>query len=235
MKKIFTIFLTFFMMLTMVKAECSRSEKLDLNSKAANVKTNYELVADKIDYEDGVSSIEYFVINILNITEDTYVEVSNDFYDEVKTYHYKDTENGNVRITWTDTDQIVNFTIKVYAENSTSCGGELLKTSRMATPRFNNYYYLAICNDAPDFYLCQKYVTVDEVDESEFIEKIDSFINGKVDKNGDEINPNENKKGFLEILNENKWYIVGGVAVIGAGIGIAIYLKKTKKQRELGI
>ncbi len=235
MKKIFIMFLTFFMMLTITKANCSNSEKLDLNSKAANVKTNYELVSDQINYDDGVSNVEYFVINILNITEDTYVEITNDLYNDVKVYHYSDTDNGNVKITWTDTDEIVNFTIKVYAETNTACGGELLKTSRMATPRFNNYYYLAICNDAPDFYLCQKYVTVDEVDESEFSKKIDSFINGELDKNGDEIKQDENKNGFLEFLNEYKWYIVGGVVIIGAGIGIAIYLKKTKKQRELGI
>lgn len=235
MKKILSVIVMMIMMTEVVYADCSYQEQLNLNSKAANVRTTYELITDRVEYEDGVSLVEYFVIRILNITEDTYVEISNDIEKDAKTYHYADTEDGKVNIIWTKTSEIANFTVKVFAETTTACSGDLLKTSRFSMPKYNGYYNRAICEEIPDFYLCQKYISVDDVDESEFVSKVEGYINGTVDKDGEKVNQKENKKSFLEFINQNKWYIIGAAGVIGVGIGVFVYLKKTKKQRELGI
>ncbi len=234
MKKIVIILILLIMPL-FVWAECSYQDQLNLNSKAANVRTNYELKTDRIEYEDGVSYVEYFVIHILNVTNETYVELSNNVEDGSKIYHYSDTTDGNVDIIWTKTEDIANFTVKVYAESGTACSGDLLKTSRFTMPKYNGYYNRAICEEIPDFYLCQKYISVETVDESEFVSKVEGYINGTVNKDGEKVEEKEDKKGILEFINKNKWYIIGAAGVIGVGVGVFVYLKKTKKQRELGI
>ena len=235
MKKIMTLLVAFILPLTIVRAACDYTAQLDLNSKAANVKYNYELKTETKEYDDGVSEEDYFIITFLNITEDLYVEVSNNITSEVKTIRYNDTKDGEASFEWREIYDITNFTIKIYAESTTECSGDLLKTAKLSTPRFNNYYNRAICSDYPDFYLCQKYVTTNQIDESGFINKVESYINGKVDDKGNDIKQEDKKFNFKEFIKYNVKYIIGGVVVIGVAGGVAIYLKKTKKQRDLGI
>ena len=83
--------------------------------------------------------------------------------------------------------------------------------------------------------MCQKYVTTNQIDESGFINKVESYINEKVDDKGNDIKQEDKKFNFKEFIKNNVKYIIGGVVVIGVAGGVAIYLKKTKKQRDLGI
>ena len=220
--------LVFFLFTSNVEAACTNKEKLDVGAKAANIKHNYEIVQDTEQAEDGESTDEYFKITILNISKEIYVEVSNDVNNQSRTYTYDDTDNGIITFNWEENEVKTNFTIKVYASDYSNCKGDLLKTIKFTTPHYNDFYNRAICADMTDFYLCQKYISTDNVDESMFISKIDSFKKGEINNEGEEQPNKKEEKGFFA---KYKWYIIGTLGVVIV-VATTLTIIDIKKQRE---
>ena len=232
MKKILTILMMICIGIMPVHAACNYTDKAAANKKAANVKLDYEVVEDKQEYEDGTISVnEYFKMSILNVTEDLYVTVTNDITNTTNTYRYSDVKDGVITFNWDNNEVVTNFTMKVYGSDSSPCKDEELRTIRKQTPRYNDFANRAICQDMKDFYLCQKYTTVENIDESMFINKVEDYSEGKIDEEG-ESQDNKKDKNLLYYLNEYKWYIMGGLLVIAAGSGVAIVIRN-KKYREV--
>ena len=234
MKKIMS-FLLMLMILTMpVKAEeCSYTAKADAMKKAANVKMDYEIVEDKQEFDEGTAINEHFKITILNVTEDLYISVTNDVTNETKTYTYNDAKDGIITFDWENIESVTNFVVKVYA-NKEPCYGEELKTIRKQTPRYNDFYNRAICaeEDMKDFYLCEKYTTVKEIDESMFIKKVDTFMDGKIDEQGNETENTKNKETLQDKIAKYKYFIIGGSIVLVA-IGVTIVVKKRNRGKKV--
>lgn len=229
MKKIVTLLLMLILIVVPVKAEeCSYTAKADAMKKAANVKVDYEVVEEKQEYEEGSTTNEYFKITILNISKEIYVEVSNDVNNQSRTYTYDDTDNGIITFNWEENEVKTNFTIKVYASDYSNCKGDLLKTIKFTTPHYNDFYNRAICADMTDFYLCQKYISTDNVDESMFISKIDSFKKGEINNEGEEQPNKKEEKGFFA---KYKWYIIGTLGVVIV-VATTLTIIDIKKQRE---
>ena len=228
MKKMLTFLITLALTIMPVHAVCSFKEKSEPMTKASNVKVDYEVVEDKQEYEGGTVDNEYFKISILNITEDLYVVVSNDITNEEVTYTFNDVKDGIITFNWEHNEEITNFTFKIYASDKTQCNGEELKTIRKQTPRYNDFYNRAICQDMKDFYLCQKYTTVKNIDESMFIEKVDNFMLGEIDEDGKETENKKPENKILQFINDYKWYLVGGAVVIVIGVTSVIVLKRKK-------
>ena len=206
MKKILTLLLMLGIGIMPVNAVCNYTDKAAANKKAANVKLDYEVVEDKKEYEDGTISInEYFKMTILNVTEDLYVTVTNDVTNTTNTYRYSDAKDGVITFNWDNNEVVTNFTMKVYGAESSPCKDEELRTIRKQTPRYNDFANRAICEDMKDFYLCEKYTTVENIDESMFINKVSDYAEGKIDEEGE--SKEEKDKNFLYYLNEYKWYI----------------------------
>lgn len=242
LKRLLGVFVTSFLItcnfITIVNAaECTYTDEAELNAIAGNVKINNEIITEKEEFVDMTVDVEKFKITLLNITEEIYVVVENDKGMESKTYTYQDTTNGEVSFIWENTNEIASFTATVYASNNSNCGGKKLRTHYLSTPRFNEFSKRDICNDEDmkDFYLCQKYVMFSEVDNESFVKRVESFINGDIGNNGEEV---PDKVTFMDqvfkFLDDYKWYIIGGVIVIGAAGGY-IYYRKSKKQREFGL
>ena len=232
MKKMLTLLLMLGIGVMPVNAACNYTDKAAANKKAANVKLDYEVVEDTQEYDDGTISVsEYFKMTILNVTEDLYVTVTNDVTNTTNTYRYSDVKDGVITFNWDNNEVITNFTMKVYGSDSSPCKDEELRTIRKQTPRYNDFANRAICEDMKDFYLCEKYTTVENIDESMFINKVTDYAEGKIDDNGE--NKDDKKdKNILYYLNEYKWYIMGGLLVIALGSGIAIVIRN-KKYREV--
>lgn len=228
MRKSFLTLLVFFLFTSNVEAVCTNKEKLDVGAKAANIKHNYEIVENTEQAEDGVSTDEYFKITILNIVKEIYVEVSNDVNNQTRTYTYNDTDNGIITFNWEENEVKTNFTIKVYASDYSNCKGDLLKTIKFTTPHYNDFYNRAICAEMTDFYLCQKYISTDNVDESMFISKIDSFKKGEINNEGEEQPNKKEEKGFFA---KYKWYIIGTLGVVIV-VATTLTIVDIKKQRE---
>lgn len=238
MKKILAIVFAIFLFNMEVSAAslCSYKEQTEINQKAANVKVTYEVVTDTVHFEDMDSTMEVFDISIFNITEELYVIVKNNITREEKTFTHSDTVDGVATFRWTYAESVTNFTIQVYTTNKTSCPDEKFKTFYLTTPRYNEYYDVEVCQELSEFYLCQKFVTFSEISEEKFFTQLENYRNGDVNNKGEEI-PNKDEKltdKIFNFLDENKWFIIGGLVVIVGG-SLIIYRVRTKKQRELGL
>ena len=239
MKKIITFLVVMFLFNINVEAAslCSYKEQSELNSKAANVKVSYEAVEEIKEVFGGILIDNYFNIEILNVTEEFYIIVKNDVTKEEKRIESSDANNGVISFKWTNLEQVTNFTFQIFTTSKTNCANEKIKTIYLATPRYNEFYQYAICGELTDFYLCEKYVTFNKIEEDDFFTKIESYKNKEVDNNGEDIKDKEEPTltdKIFGFVDENKFYIIGGIIIITVG-GIVIYRIRTKKQRELGL
>ena len=157
MKKVGTVLLLVMMIFFNVsaKSSCSYKEQTDLNSKAANVKASYEIATITKKYEDMDINSEVLKVTILNVTEDLYVKVRDDYKNEEKFFHNSDSDKGVVTFIWEAVDKVTNFTIEVYSSDKTNCPGEKYKTIYLTLPRYNDFYNRIICQENPDFYVCK--------------------------------------------------------------------------------
>lgn len=237
MKKILTFLFSCFIGLTLVSADsvCDYNFQAELNAEAANVKVNYEIREEKTQGTYGEFSYDYFAINFLNITDNIYVEVKNNYNGETFRINSSDTNNGMYEYKWAGNEEIVTFTISVYGSTVSKCPLLKLKTLYLTLPRFNKYSEYDMCLDNQDYYLCKKYVTFTDIDEDEFIKSFESYVDGFTDKKGEEI-PKEEKfvDKTVAFIKDYKWFLIGGATVLAAG-GFILYRKSTKKQRELGL
>lgn len=227
---------------------CSISEKAEFNKILPNIKANYEEKEKKVKYEtkvlvDGKETIKtreeiqyYFDIVVVNLTEQFYLEISNDYDGETKTFRYSDSQDGIIIHSWEHLDLVTTFTIKVFTSEKTGCPGTLQKTLTVRTPRLNEYYDGPSCQEVPEFNLCQKYVTYDTMEYENFKNKIDAYINKK---NSASDNSNEEKtkttwEKIKDFVSDNKFYFIGGGIVLVIGTGVAIGLA-VKKRRSIGL
>ena len=221
-------------------ATCSYEERAQLNSEVANITANYEIVETEVrpsadslpdvvlgtEYEeDFVIMLDTLQVNVLNLTENVYVEVTNDYDENTAVYTYADTENGNLAIPWERIDTLVTFVIEVYSSEETGCEGTLLKTIRLSLPRQNEYAQYTLCNQVPDYYLCQQYVTFDEIDFGEFIDRISTEINNRMEQDDEGVNGDD--AWYEEVGNfiSEHWVAITIVVVsivVVAGVVVAI-------------
>ena len=247
----FTVFTFLFATIGVQAASmCDVSEVADLNREVVNIKGNFEEKEGTLDptefpppdsvLSDGtedeyVGTYNYFQISIVNLSERFYVEVSNDYNREVKTFYYSDAKDGVVTFDWENINAVTKFTIKIYSSDKTGCGGELYRTTTVTTPRRNEYYDYGICSVAEGYYLCDKYVTYPEVEFSTFIDRVTRYVDSKENEN----NPNGDNDSWIEktgnFIGEHKViFIVCGVAlIIAMGVVVAVIVKKHRSSDEV--
>lgn len=237
MRKYFTFLIMFIFCLTNVKAAsvCDLTDQAKLREKANNVKVSSEVVENTIIENSNEWPVEMFQINILNITPELYVKVTNNIDESVKTLTYNDAKDGVISFDWEDMFEITKFKIEIYSSDKTSCPNELYKTTYINIPRFNEYSEMEMCKENSDLSLCQKYVTWEELSENEFFNKLDKEIKKKEQQNNlEEETPEKpvSKNPVLTFLNNYKWIIIGGaVILVGTYVGYVI-IKKRKKHKD---
>ena len=239
MKKIITFILLmlFFNIEVNAASLCTYQEQSTINSKAANVKASYEISSINHGNEEVGHKEHFFTISITNVTEDFYIVIKNDLNNEEVTYKSSDAVDGIITIKWTDVLEVTNLTIQVYTTNKTSCPNERYKTFYLTLPRYNEFSGKSSCVENPDFYLCKEFVTFDEIDETEFI---DRMIQYKEKGTATEEKPPvvQEEQTFMdkvfEFVDTYKYILVGGAVLVIISIAI-IHRVKTKKQMELGL
>ena len=239
MKKILTFIIVILSLNIKVSAAslCNYTEQTELNSKAANIKVSYELIDDVVGTSDEGYVNYYFKISIVNVTEDFYVVVKNDYNDEENTYYSSDAQDGIITIKWPYSDKVTNFNIQAFTSSKTNCPNEKFKTVYLTTPRFNKYSEREICLDYPDFNYCQKFVTFAEIDDAEFVDKMVKFSESENKGTTDEPITQDDVTivdKIIEFIDDYKFIILGGIGLIVIG-SVVIYRVRTKKQRELGL
>lgn len=241
-KRIIIFLLVFITSINKANATCTSSEINGLRSEAFKIKTSYEITTkllgsgeflppDGADPDKEISiKIPYFKIYINNLTENLYVTVYNDNTKETKTYNYQDSLNGTITLDWDKIVDIVNYTITVYSSDKTNCPDTKLYVTDLKTPRYNSYSTNKLCSKAKDFYLCKEYVTIPNVDYVTFMNRVQAYLDGQVNNEGEEVPKIEEHKKE-SFYNKNKVLIIVSICLIIISIGGVITVIIIKKRR----
>ncbi len=237
MRKIKKIFVLFVVLLLAknVHAACDYETQAKLNTEAATIKAIYEEKLGKFDSSvrcnDGETECpgyNYFKISILNLSENFKVTVKGDNFN--KTFTYSDAVDGIVSFDLQDIMNIHTFTFDVYPSGSTNCTIKKIRTFYLTTPRYNKYYDYGFCEDNPDYYLCEKYVTFEEIEITDFMRTFNNYIEEKEKKAKKEVEEKtflENVKEFIK--NHKEIFIGAGCTVLVVG-GVVVFLQKKRRK-----
>ena len=165
MKKSLSIFLVLFVSFfnySLLNADCN-----DIKSEADMV----ERYLVNIDTKE----LKTVNINIGDLTQNLYIVVLNDFNDEVKTYHYGDSDNGMVSFDTIHVHESINYIVRVYSEDAT-CGIEPLKTITFKTSKFNPYSLNDVCQNSYDIEMCAPFFDIEDMSIEDFNKKVTEIV-----------------------------------------------------------
>lgn len=202
---------------------CSYKDQAALIKEASNVKKSYEFINN-----DPLN--RHFMIYITNISDNLRLEITNDYLDKQKLEVTSlDMQNGAYTIETNIASRKVTYTINIYSK-SDKCYNQKLLTTRVVTPRYNEYSTSYICEQVPDFKYCGEFYDTSKLTYSEFLKKGEEY---KL-KNAKE--EEVEKKGFfasiLAFLNKYKWYIIGGVLLAAAITFTVIFIHKKRLEKR---
>ncbi len=236
MKNIFNYLLFFLISFTIIfifpKADsCNYKEQAALNKEAKNVTFNYEIV-DKLDElnskenpsQYNIRDYYYIQMNLTNITDNLYVEITNNQNDEKLTYYSSDLVDGVVSFK-ANNDKVVTYTLNIYAQTDT-CSRKLM-TRTVKSPKFNTFYHRGMCIDVPEYKYCQEVIT-SEMDDNKIGKSITNYYNKQM--------ANQKQETQKEKNNIKKYLIIGSIvlgSIIVIGGIILIIVKIMRKRRGI--
>lgn len=223
-----------------VYAECTYADQVAINGKAANVKVAYEVAQGKVpdgtfvgcDGEDECDyTYKYFKITILNLDEDLVVKVKNNYDNTVKSFTHRDAdENGIITFDWNTTSVMTTFTFDISSSSTALCPNKKQLSQYLTTPRKNVYSTYSQCEGLEDNYLCEDFVTYEELSFAEFYQKIEEA------KEEAGIPPIEEQTFWQKVeafINENKgWIVLGAVGLIVITTTVIIVVRKKRNVWE---
>lgn len=236
-----SLFLFIFFAITIrVSAACPAAEQSELNALAGNVKPNVVpktreeertiFNEDTGESETQIIQKEMFAIELYNLTEDMYLKVRDGYSNKENTYYYSDVKDGVLTIDSIYYSVAVKYEIRIYA-SSASCNNTLLRQIEVTTPLLNPYQNYGFCNDAPDYYLCQPYLTSDpNFTIAEAKAKVTEYIESKKKAEEEEEKNNSFWSKLGRFLSCYGLWILGGVLLIGA---IGGYVFVTIRRRRI--
>lgn len=243
------ILATWMLFPNVIFAACDYSEQVKLSSEAANVKFNYEagvfktgrqeepaeyITPGTYDEEGNFIPDENFEVplidetviekrlHIYNITENIYVVLHNDLYNEETTYHFDDTDEGIIE--WTENNDALNervhYTLSIFAED-TYCATSSLRKIELTTPQFNPLSLYDFCEGSSEYY-CEQFSLVDiNVTPEDMMKKYQ-----KAEESSQE--PETHEEDFMKSYG---LYIILGIVAIGV-IGVIAFVIFRKTQRS---
>ncbi len=237
-KGMILILSVFFLGMFSAKAasSCSYQEQASLNNIASQIKASYEVkegVLDQNTYglpdvliddeENYQATYHYFEVSILNITEETYVIISNDIDNTKYTVGYSDTTDGIFHFDWKNLSNVTSIMIEVYSSDKTACANEKYRVFYLKLPKSNAYYNSPLCEGNESFYLCKEFIASNEPDFKTFETKINDYKAGRISDAGEEKAVSSNsiiKDHIVEI-------IVGGIVIVGVIFVITLNKKRS--------
>ncbi len=211
---------------------CESSDFDKYEAEAENVNAQYlvKTITEEIEGREGDTlelTREVLELNIYNLTENLSARVINKEFDTINTYTFKHVNDGVIKIDILDVDFIQDLEIVLYPVD-TKCSEEDLETIKITLPMFNPFSQELMCEDTPDFYLCQSFV-FEEVTYNEFYEERERYLEDPSDNGGDSSGEDD---GDGDTSNNSTLYIVVGVLVVGV-VGCVIFVVLRRKKRIL--
>ena len=236
MKKI-VIFLYFVMVLGIgnlpVSAEelCSNSEISDLSKLAYNVNFDYEMTKYKSSIDsigpNGEIGEDYYYasdVNVYNLVKRLKIEILNKEENQKYSFSYEDAEEGILYLTGGVANKIKKIEFRIYGTGG--CNNELLRTTYMTIPKWNEFSTYDICKEIPDYYMCQSFVSTDyNMSEIDFNKKAEEYAE-------EQENENSTIYQVSNFLKEHWMGItIGVVSVVIVGTCVTIFIVRKKRRR----
>ena len=191
---------------------CDYSTIARLKSLVNNVNVYYDYYLK--------DDIAYFNVTLTNVPENVYFI---DSYDNGK-YSYLNTNDGQITIyNYSSKNGFYSFYSSLDECNTTKLGTKYYKF-----PTYNIYYKSQLCEDIPEFSLCQKWANVN-YGYDKFRKLVYDYKN-KEEKQDEQPEIKYNKTFLDNIIDfyvKNYYFVLGGVIII-CGIALIIKLKKDK-------
>ncbi len=233
-------------MLVSAESACSYEEQSDLNANANLIKINYEAKERLVDpdeyfYPEDVETEEeraefemyesYLEINVLNMTDQYYIEMTNNLNNEVNTINYNDLVDGVYKYELTDLSEVITFDFLIKSSSLTSCPNESIKLTYLTTPRENEYYYYDVCSDLSDENICKQFVTGEEITIDEFQKQVEDLAIVDDGTTSGEDKNSEDSNSFLDFINDNIIVIAVGLIVVVIGVIVATDVIRGKRRK----
>ena len=234
-KYFFISFISLFIFIYKVNAECSYQERKELLNEAKKVDITVSPVItthEEQGYTSFSDGLETFIIEdysfdffVTNLSEKIYIEYYSDSDDNSKFINVKDMTDGVYKFNDNNYTDLKTYYFVIRSNNS-NCIGDKFYTKKVVKPIFNSFSELGLCkNEAlQDNNICKKFITKSlNLSEPEFVNKAQNIIN-------ESIKGKETNKGLLDYVT-NYWYI--GAIVIVLVLLVLIIIKINKKRAEL--
>lgn len=220
---------------------CSLEEKNKLRVAAANVTVNYQPVevveGTGIDDSGEVSGVTayYFDIKIFNINSSLKVTIKSDkeeIDNEVVLTYKNIGKDGAITARKRVSDELYNLVFEISGADETgACSLQPLRTIKLTLPKYNHLAEREVCNEVPEFYMCQKYISYNIKPEnfSSEIKKYKEKIKKEKEDSEAEVEDNNSLPSkAADLIDKNKFVIVG--AIVLAGVIITVIIIRRKKR-----
>ena len=230
LQKFLTMSILMLIPINIAKAECSYANQNQQKTEANNIKYKYEMKTKDagttiVDGDEIEITLDYFEINILNLTEDLYVEAKNLTTKEIKTYYHRDIVDNKISIISEDMQKVYEYEFKVKPVDST-CTDDAYRISTLTLPMKNFNATFDVCRDAPEFYLCKEFVKK-EVSVEEFFDEYEIYKKEKEEDKKDEKTNIENT--VIEFIKEYKYpIIITSTLIIAIGVASYVIIRKRR-------
>lgn len=253
--------------ITKTDSSCSQDELNELLNLANNVSGDYQATSKKVPvekteenteyYEDvnGMEDYRYIEIIIKGLKEGVYAQITNNFNDDIVTIKTSDlNEQGEYRYEAPNMDQIVTYTVSIYADKY-ACSGEVIRKVGFDTKMYNTKSDMLACIMYPKYEGCNKLVdkaiTIDEFNKGlEKFQKnnknfkaeananiLNAFSNSNIytaDDVLDDINNRKPDSALDKVINkikDNIELIIISISAIGIAILIVVLIMFIRRHR----
>ena len=211
---------------------CSALELKELREIAAALKVTYlpktKIVQISPDVATDATSYtaKYLDVKVYNMHSSIYLEVENDNdFSTVVTLSDVGSD-GSITFRQDMLNRKVNYTFTAKT-TKTGCESQNLRTIKLTLPIYNTYSETLICEDIPDYYLCQEFVT-SQVDSATFLNRVNAY-KAKLQEQGESKEEKDNTSvtnRTLVNVAKYKYLIVGVIVTLGVVITIVIIKRK---------
>ena len=225
----------FYMPVSAENSSCSNEEIIRLSKIAYNVNADWEAVKYRYPDDESANSADeresevidtYYRmhVNIENVTDELSIQVDNVTENKKYTFGYGDTDKGSLALDAGRPIEIRNINIIIYGTGL--CSTEKLRTISMTLPKFNLMSNYDICNEIPDYYMCQTFVVNDyDMTEMEFKEKAEKEIKKREEE--------DKNIPIVDFFAKNWKTILIVVVIVGIGGAVTTVIVVRNRRRRL--
>ena len=215
---VFIVFMTM-IFLNKVNATCTYEEKQELSEESKTINAYFEA-----DVSNNI-----FKFNLVNLSENLYVVLSNDINDTKYTIYGLDLKDGNYSYDEPEINKSGTYTLNIYS-NKGECVGENISSRRIKKGVINKFAKQDVCKGLEEYYYCNSVLNTEiNISDDEVYKKIEDYKNLSIEKN----EVVEEKFNIKDFIKEHKMIFIiicSILFIIVVVVIIKIYLNKRKSK-----